>query len=54
MALVERPRRIIVNKRAERKAQVYIGIDFGTTYTKVSYMIAQIFNKIYKFQIWLL
>lgn len=40
MALVERPRRIIVNKRAERKAQVYIGIDFGTTYTKVSYMIA--------------
>ncbi len=40
MALVERPRRIIVSKRAERKAQVYIGIDFGTTYTKVSYMIA--------------
>lgn len=40
MALMERPRRVIVNKRSDRRAQVYIGIDFGTTYTKVSYMIA--------------
>ena len=40
MALMERPRRVIINQRAERKAQVYIGIDFGTTFTKVSYMIA--------------
>lgn len=40
MELSERPRRIIVNRRSGRKAQVYIGIDFGTTYSKVSYSIA--------------
>ena len=40
MAIMERPRRVIVNQRAARRVQVYIGIDFGTTFTKVSYMIA--------------
>ena len=40
MELSERPRRILVNKRGSRRAQIYIGIDFGTTFSKVSYLIA--------------